>query len=294
MEKNISLVVLNYRSYDDTVTCVNQLLSFETKFHIIIVDNCSPDDSGKKLLDLYHNTPYVDVILSKDNRGYSAGNNIGFKYALEHYHSPIMGILNPDVLIPKQDVILSMAETLERFSEIAVVGGATLDRNRCFRPNAACWNIPTAKQISSYHRLGNRKRQQAEVIFNMLDDSIAQAQVIAGCFFLIKADILKGIGFLDEKIFLFNEENNLALTLKEKGYKEAIRLDAYYYHNHKLISHAIPMKKKLKATKAEYDSARYLLKKHYHGKRRFSLWWNEFIHNRIYLFLACLKHKGEK
>ena len=46
-----------------------------------------------------------------------------------------------------------------------------------------------------------------------------EVDAISGAFFIIKNEVLKEIGFFDENVFLFYEEDILAKTLKDKNYK---------------------------------------------------------------------------
>ena len=45
----VGLIVLNYNSADDTIKCVKKLNSFNKSYHIIVVDNCSTDNSLDKI-----------------------------------------------------------------------------------------------------------------------------------------------------------------------------------------------------------------------------------------------------
>ena len=49
---------------------------------------------------------------------------------------------------------------------------------------------------------------------------------------MIRADVIEQIGYLDENLFMYGEENLLAIKIKELGYVEAIALDVRYEHNH--------------------------------------------------------------
>ena len=50
MNNKVSVILLNYNSWKDTVECIDSLLqsSYEN-FNIIVVDNCSSDDSIEKI-----------------------------------------------------------------------------------------------------------------------------------------------------------------------------------------------------------------------------------------------------
>ncbi|MGZ1160603.1 glycosyltransferase, partial [Lactobacillus delbrueckii subsp. bulgaricus] len=71
---NISIIVLNYNSTEDTIFCVNKINSFDGDYHIIVVDNCSTDNSFDIIKRHFKEDHNVDVIKTDSNGGYSSGN----------------------------------------------------------------------------------------------------------------------------------------------------------------------------------------------------------------------------
>lgn len=92
----LGVVILNYKSYDVTLDCLAKMEKLNLVDDIIVVDNNSPNDSYQKLqaAQLGHRWK---LLQSGENRGYSAGNNIGIRYLMEHTDDDIIGIVNPDV-----------------------------------------------------------------------------------------------------------------------------------------------------------------------------------------------------
>lgn len=287
--KNLALVILNYLSYEDTVSCVDRLISFNKNFHIIVVDNKSPDDSYEKLVDKYFNRDGIDLILSEENRGYSAGNNLGMKYAIEKYGVDTVAILNPDVIIPGVEVLSVMLERLYSDQSFAVIGGSTISDGEQYNPNTSAWDIPTVKELYRGHSL--KKKETPIRIRTLIAPKLAQVDCVVGCFFLAKVKCMQEVGFLDENVFLYNEENILGIRLKRKGYKEILALDQFYYHNHRKHDNSkINFKQKIKSTHNSYLSRKYLCKTYYNSKGLFRLRIAE-LYNKIYLALAYIKFK---
>ena len=82
----VCYIILHFQVEEETVNCVNQLKQIDGEHRIIIVDNCSPNGSGKKLSERYKNDSNIDVILHDKNDGFARGNNAGCKYAKEKYN----------------------------------------------------------------------------------------------------------------------------------------------------------------------------------------------------------------
>jgi len=101
----ICFVILHYIVIDETIQCVEKVKKLMGDKKIIIVDNCSPDGSGKELFDIFKSDPEVDVILNDSNLGFANGNNIGCQYAKNTYDPQFYVVMNNDVEITQNDFI---------------------------------------------------------------------------------------------------------------------------------------------------------------------------------------------
>lgn len=102
---HISFVILHYITLIDTVECVESIINNikYSNYSIIIVDNGSPNGSGRELLDRYENIKEIKVILNKENVGFSKGNNIGFRYAKYEKKAEFIVMINNDTIIKQAD-----------------------------------------------------------------------------------------------------------------------------------------------------------------------------------------------
>jgi len=96
---NISIVIVNYNSQQDTLECLNSLSQIKsTGFNhsILIVDNASknPLILPKKFARLN-----AEVIRSESNLGFTGGNNMGIHYCVEKYNSDFILLLNNDTTV---------------------------------------------------------------------------------------------------------------------------------------------------------------------------------------------------
>ena len=100
MSLNIVAIILNYNDAYTTQKLVNVIKNYETLDHIIIVDNCSSDNSYEQLQNLSNDK--IDVIQTDANRGYACGNNYGAFYAIRKYSPKHLLICNPDVFFTEE------------------------------------------------------------------------------------------------------------------------------------------------------------------------------------------------
>lgn len=277
---DLGIVVLNYNCVDDTLQCVNVLLKFELPYHIVIVDNYSTDFSYDKLISVYAGKN-VDIIRAESNKGYSAGNNIGIKYVKEQYGCKYCAILNPDVIIPDSNVIISLLDTISSENVCAVIGAITVDRNGYVIPHNSAWTIPSKWEFIRSKFVLNKCRDDSK--WKYIRDETVSVECIAGCFFIASVKALEDVGFLDEDIFLYNEELLLGNKLKNLGYKEFLKLDCVYYHMHKK-KNPPTLKTYIGQRKVRFASDIILYKKVYNGLLGLILLYLIEIVNRVVLF----------
>lgn len=288
----LGLIILNYNSADDSIYCVSKLLEVQEPYKIIIVDNCSTDDSYEVLQNRFRNENKVDLIKTDSNKGYSAGNNFGIKYAIEKYGVTHVGILNPDVIISNKMLLGNMLSILDRHINAAIIGGATQNPEGVYNENIAAWNVPTGIGLVLDHLLFLPKKRELKVV--PVEKDVVQVGCVMGCFFLAKVPMLEAMGFLDENIFLYNEENVLGIKCKQHGYQVLLYEEGYYIHNHKHLNSAkIPFKKKVMATHNSYISRKYLCE-NYYPKYVLPLLDCAELLNKLYLIMAYMWSRVKK
>lgn len=104
-----AFVILHYRAIDYTRKCVACIKALDGDKHIIIVDNASPDGTGKMLLEEYSGDKGVTVLLNRENSGFARGNNYGVKYG-RRLAPDFTVVLNNDVEILQKDFIAKIEQ----------------------------------------------------------------------------------------------------------------------------------------------------------------------------------------
>lgn len=249
---NLAVIILNYNSWQDTINeieMVHKVLEIEYK-DFIIVDNCSKNDSYKKLCEFAKGR--FEVILSKSNEGYAAGNNIGLKFAKENGYK-YGWVLNNDIIIEDKDLINKMCSVFIRDSKIATVNpdvyspeGHMFNRDSV-RPNFFDFTIG----MKSYSKKGRKIKDEGGYAY------VYRPQ---GCCMLLNLEKMENVEYLDEGTFLYSEEIILAERLLQKGYRCACCVETKIIHNHsKTVKSNINAKK---VRKIQRESFRYYLSKY--------------------------------
>ena len=114
-------VVLHYLADEMTVRCTEALLALPGPVRVVIVDNASPDGSGKRLQEHFAGREAVTVLLNARNEGFARGNNVGYAYLREHFSCSFIAVINNDVLIRDKD-FPAKVEAIYRSTPFAVLG----------------------------------------------------------------------------------------------------------------------------------------------------------------------------
>ncbi|MDH5068015.1 glycosyltransferase [Clostridium perfringens] len=296
MKKNLAIIVLNYNNYELTYDCVKGLEDIGVNFPIIIVDNNSLNNSFEFLKDKFKTYDNIHVIKNLVNSGYANGNNYGIRYALDNINNlDYIAIMNPDVKITYKEIFYNLMSKLSENEDIAGITGIMIN-NRDINLYGTFWDIPkNIDVILNYSTIIRkirdlRKKKILKVKENF--DNIAYAGVITGSFFIIKKNIFEKVGFFDVNTFLYNEENILAIKLKNIGYQLSVSINDYFFHNH-IYTTKLNLKGKLKIEKILFDSTKYLIKNYYDKNLIIFLYLIRFI-KIIEIIIFYLKERVRK
>lgn len=216
----VAIVLVNYNGFDDTIACISSLSECSYKDYIIIVvDNCSTDESVRELKSAQMNYDFV-LLKASDNRGFSAGNNIGIRYALEAGADYVL-LLNNDTLVEPN------------FLELLIEGffvyencGVTIGKIYYEKWRDTIWyaggslSLKTAR--TSHWRFDERDNNMVE--------SPKTVTFATGCCMCLSRKLIEDIGFLDESYFLYEEDAEYCCRLLLAGYKIVYVPAAVIYH----------------------------------------------------------------
>jgi GT2 family glycosyltransferase len=213
--ENIAIIILNWNNAATTLNCINSLRGI---LNIIIIDNGSEEKDFKRLQE---NLPKdIHLISNSSNLGFSEGNNIGIKYAIEHLKADYIILLNNDTIV-NQNFIEPLIKTIESDNSIAAVQPKILKiKNKS--------TIDSAGQIAyKYGSVRDRGINQPDCPVFQRKEEIFGA---CGAAVLYRASALKEIGFFDKQLFCLFEDVDIAWRLRLKGYKIIYSPESIVYH----------------------------------------------------------------
>lgn len=262
-KSKLAILILNYNCADQTLANVYQLGKISDELTIVVVDNCSTDDSVKTLKQSLAKQNNIIILENKKNEGYAAGNNFGLQYIKKHISIvDTVLISNPDIIVSDIRILEKMYKALQDNKNIGAITAQTIYNGTIHEPNESCWHfvsVPRMLLMSSilFGGFVNHKKYKEYVLD---DGGVSKVDIVQGCFFMSRMAVLEGIGYFDPNTFLYSEEMILAMRLHNAGYSNAIIPTEYVYHNHiEKDKSLINYKKKIFDMRCYFDSRKYFV-----------------------------------
>lgn len=232
-------VILHYNTLLETHDCVASIRNHVSgsNYHIIIVDNFSPNRTGLELKDEYATTSDVTVILNNKNLGFAKGNNVGFKYAKEVLNADFIILMNNDTELV-EDTFVSIIEEEYKFSNFALLGPLEIIPEPPYhRKHEGKKNVTISRcmrsilLLSIYYLLsfvgldiyirrkfGNKSEKAIQSITE--EPQIREENVqLHGFFWIFSPQYIRLNDGINPKTFLYREEELLFLRLKKQHLK---------------------------------------------------------------------------
>lgn len=234
----LGIVILNYNTPQDVLNCVKSIhYTYSGSCRIYIVDNHSTDDSLEILNRAYGTggtqAQQVCLIAAPRNGGFSYGNNLGIRRAEADGCEEVL-ITNADILY-QPGAIETMQRTLNRSEKIGAVGPSVLS------PDGEETQLLMKPLTSERYLAGKKPLRWIGILKPYFTKEYPMPAgghhlvrfygMVRGCCFMMKTDFLREIGYLDENVFLYEEESILARKMMEHGKKTAVDFQAAVIHN---------------------------------------------------------------
>ncbi len=215
--KKVFAVILNYNGYEDTMNCLRSIQreSYSAVFPVI-VDNASPDGSGKKLATELQDVP---VILNPENTGYAGGMNTGARYALEQGADYVLYVNNDTEF--SGSTISELVKVAGKDEKIGIVSPKVLYLDE--REKIYC-----AGSKYLFYRCGNVSLGKGTDAASNRNDEEEITHAEGACL-LIKKEVFETSGFMSEFFFMYFEDLDYSLRVNKK-FKIIYAPKAVMYH----------------------------------------------------------------
>ena len=190
---DFSVIIVTFNSADHIGACLESVQAQTgVAFEIIVVDNASADSTLEKIKGLKGR-----VIPSPENLGFGRGNNLGFASSCGRY----IYLLNPDARLPGKNSLADLCRNMDANPSWGMAGTRVLSADGKSESEPATI-YPGQRHV---HR-----------DFSKLPGNIAW---VLGASMIIRRELYEKLGGFDPGFFLYSEETDFCLRLRELGFE---------------------------------------------------------------------------
>lgn len=199
---------------------------------VIVVDNCSDDESAK----IAKKYPNITVYINSERRGFSANNNFGMAKANGRY----LLLLNPDTEV-QPGALNQMIDFMESHPQVGMCGAQLRFPDGQIQPSPR--RFPTlgstiARRSPLRVFLRNSHLNQNHLMQDLDHSQVQPVDWLLGACMFIRREILETVGPLDEGYFLYVEDIDWARRMHAENW------DVYYVPTAQIIHHHIAVSDK--------------------------------------------------
>lgn len=213
---DISVVVVSWQTRQLTLACLAALeadadaagVSSET----ILVDNASADGTVDAARTAY---PEVDVVASPTNVGFAAACNLGIARA----HGRHVLLLNPDTEVAP-GTLDALVGFLDETPRAAAVGCRLISPDGAvqFSCGRFLTAVNQAAEMLGLARLIGSPAFRRSYAASELDAPAVPVDWVVGAAMALKREALDAVGGLDERFFMYSEDEDLCYRLRGEGW----------------------------------------------------------------------------
>ena len=168
----------------------------------------------------------ITLIQASENAGFSAGNNIGIKYAIKNKSEYIL-LLNNDTIITKNSINKMFLE-LKKHTDIEIISARIMYWDNKNLINCCGGEIDYFKGTAVIYGKGKEYKEA--------NQEFTYTKFVTGCCMLMKTSLVEEIGFLPEEYFMYYEDVDFCAKVQQKGYKIGVCLSSIIYHKESAAS----------------------------------------------------------
>lgn len=252
MKKKVTIIILNWNGWEDTVECLESLLQINYyNYNIIVVDNYSKDDSITKIKEYCANKLEIKYDFSKHNP-YNKPINV-FEYTKEEFETLnidfdvlsklkssnsivllkndknygfaegnnigirfALNILNPDyILLLNNDTVVD-----ERFLDELIRIAEINPQIAAVGPKTFYYDYNGKKDVICFEggKINFFKGEVSHLSKSKTIETPQEVDYIEGSCFLIKKEVIEKVGLLSSEYFLYWEETDWCARIKKESY----------------------------------------------------------------------------
>jgi GT2 family glycosyltransferase len=253
----LSIIVLSYNTEELTLQTLSSVFAdlhnsplLRTDSEVIVVDNHSTDGSIEALQKLTVKYPNFHLILNQENVGFAKANNLGIQQSTGKY----VLLLNSDTIVqlgaleqivadfesnPINNETAVLSSQKGNLDRLGVVSATLLNKDLSIQAQggafptlvavaAQMWlldDLPLiGKFFPSTQYTGKNARQPD------LGSALIQQDWVGGAALAVRREVFAEVGLLDENIFMYGEDTEFCMRVRNHHWDVAIEPKAKIVH----------------------------------------------------------------
>jgi N-acetylglucosaminyl-diphospho-decaprenol L-rhamnosyltransferase len=208
----VSVVVVSYNTRELLLECITSLAPIALPHEVIVVDNASADGSAEAVRT---QAPHARLIENHENVGFSRANNAAIRTCRARY----VLILNSDARV-RADTVETLVQILDSRPDVGIVGPRTIGTDGRIQVSFG----PDLTPLNEW-----RQRRLVRGVEAGDPDALRQAEErasrefqpawVSGSCLLARRELLDRLGGFDEGFFLYEEDVDLCVRVRQAGFK---------------------------------------------------------------------------
>lgn len=226
MQAKVHIVIVNWNSGEWLRRCVASIADHGSGLvdRVVVVDNGSIDGSAE--VDSCSSPP--DLVAAGGNLGFGRASNLGARGAA----APYLLFLNPDAALCEGTLrhALAYMEGPEA-AGVAVCGVKLVDEHGVTQRH--CARFPTLRTfLGRATGLGRLFPRLFPPLLMEDFDHLESRRVdhVIGAFYLVRRELFENLGGFDERFFVYLEDLDLSLRVREAGWQVHYLAEAIAFH----------------------------------------------------------------
>lgn len=232
----VSIIVLTTNALKMTLEQLSNISKLDTgkfKVECLIVDNGSKDGTEEKLKN--YKLPNMDYkfIETGENLGFSGGNNIGIKDAMDR-NSDYVILMNNDLILPK-DILIKLVDFMQANPDIGIASpkmyfakGYEFHKD-VYKESDKGKVIWYAGGVIDRNNVYSSHRGVDEIDRGQYDRT-EDTDFANGATAIVRCEVIKKVGYLDRSLFLYWEDADFSERVRRSGYRVVYYPKTYMWH----------------------------------------------------------------
>lgn len=216
----IDVVVVSFNTRDLTLRCVNALCSEPAVASVCVVDNASTDGSREALIQRSYQQNIsgegarLRVECLSENRGFGAANNLG----VAPVGAEFVALVNSDAFV-LSGALECMCAHLRASKEVGLVGPRLLNSDGSFQESRFHFPSPARAWAENLGFTGLFARLWNCLRFAKGRERAGDVDWLSGACLLVRRKVWEQTGGFDEDFFLYSEETDWQVRIKQLGWR---------------------------------------------------------------------------